>query len=81
MASYTVKRSKHATLVAYTADTVTLTSRPTSVELRSFSTTAVILYRVDGTAATVMATTHTGSVLRRRFKLIFQGDVEPAQLV
>jgi hypothetical protein len=59
MASYTVKRSKHATLVANTADTVTLTSRPTSIELRNLSTTAVIFCCVDGTAATVMATTHT----------------------
>jgi hypothetical protein len=53
MASCTVKRSKHATLVADTADTVTLTSRPISVELRNFSTTAVIFYRLDGIAATV----------------------------
>jgi hypothetical protein len=60
MASYMVKRSKHATLVANTADTVTLTSRPTSVELRNFGTTAAIFYRVDGTAVTGMATTHTG---------------------
>jgi hypothetical protein len=71
MASYTVKRSTHAALVANTADTVTLTSRPTSVELRNFSATAVIFNCVDGTAATVMATIHTGSVLRRLFKLIF----------
>jgi hypothetical protein len=53
MASYTVKRSKHATLAANTADTVTLTSRQTSLELRNFSITAVIFYRVDGSAATV----------------------------
>ena len=53
MASYTVKRSKHATLVANTADTVTLTSRPTSVELRNFDSTAVIFFRLDGTAPAV----------------------------
>jgi hypothetical protein len=50
MATYTVRRSKHATLVAATADSVTLTGRPTSVELRNFDSTAVIFYRVDGVA-------------------------------
>lgn len=53
MASYTVRRSKRATLVANTADTVTLTSRRISVELRNLSSTAVIFYRVDGVAPTV----------------------------
>jgi hypothetical protein len=32
---------------------VTFNSRPTSVELRNFSSTAVIFYRVDGVAPTV----------------------------
>jgi hypothetical protein len=52
MASYMAKRSKHATLVAKTADTVTLSSRPTSIELRNFSTTAVIFYRVEARCET-----------------------------
>jgi hypothetical protein len=72
MASYTVKRSKHATLVANTADTVTLTSRPTSVELRNFSTSAVIFYRVDGTAATVSGDDTYRWALKRVSKLIFR---------
>jgi hypothetical protein len=53
MARYTVKRSEHAPVAANTADTVTLISRPVSVELRNFDNTAVIFYRVDGTAATM----------------------------
>jgi hypothetical protein len=65
MASYTVKRSKHATLVRNTADTVTLTSRPTSIELRNFSTSPVIFYRVDGIAPTVERGRHLPARTRR----------------
>jgi hypothetical protein len=53
MASYTVRRSKHATLVANTADKVTFTSKPKSIEVRNLSDTAVIFFRCDGTAPTV----------------------------
>jgi hypothetical protein len=45
--------SKHATLVASTVDTVKFTTRPRSVEIRNFSSTAAIFYTVDGTVPTV----------------------------
>lgn len=53
MAEVTVRTSHHGTLVASTVDTVKFTTRPRAVELRNFSTTAVIYCRVDGTAPTV----------------------------
>jgi hypothetical protein len=54
MATHTaVRRSKHATLVANTLDTVPFTSKPKSIEVRNLSSTDVIFFRTDGTAPTV----------------------------
>jgi hypothetical protein len=53
MATYTVKSSKHATLVASRVDTVKFTTRPKSVEIRNFSSSAAIFYTVDGTTPTL----------------------------
>jgi hypothetical protein len=54
MATYTaVRRSKHATLVASTVDTVPFSSKPKTIEVRSLDSTAVIFFRTDGTAPTV----------------------------
>lgn len=54
MATHTaVRRSKHATLVASTVDTVPFSSKPKTVEVRNLDSTAVIFFRTDGTAPTV----------------------------
>jgi predicted dehydrogenase len=54
MATYTaVRRSKHATLVASTVDTVPFSSKPKTIEVRNLDSTAVIFFRTDGTAPTV----------------------------
>jgi hypothetical protein len=53
MATYTVRSSKHATLVAGTVDTVKLTTKPRAVEVRNLSATALIYFTVDGSAPTV----------------------------
>jgi predicted dehydrogenase len=54
MATYTaVRRSKHAALVASTADTVPFSSKPKTIEVRNLDSTAVIFFRTDGTAPTV----------------------------
>lgn len=53
MAAYSVLRSKTATLVAATEDTVTLTASLSTIRVTNFSTTARISVRMDGTAATV----------------------------
>ena len=68
---YTVKRSKHATLVANTADTVIFSSRPKSVALENLSTTAVIFYRLDGTSPTVARDDTYALTRKKRWKLIF----------
>jgi hypothetical protein len=80
MASYTVKRSKHATLVANTADSVTLTSRPTSVELRNFSSSAVIFFRLDGTAPTVSGDDTDRLGPEEILQVDLPRDVEPPQV-
>lgn len=49
MASYTVARSKHATLVAATVDSVTLSLDYSQVEIVNRSTTGDIYATVDGT--------------------------------
>jgi hypothetical protein len=48
LATYTVRRSKHATLVATTVDTVKFSTKPKTVEVRNLDATAVILFRSDG---------------------------------
>jgi len=54
MATYTaVRRSKHATLVASTVDTVPFSSKPKTIEVRNLDSTAVIFFRSDGIAPTV----------------------------
>jgi len=53
MATYTVKSSKHATLVASTIDTVKFSTRPRAVEIRNLNSTALIYFTVDGSAPTV----------------------------
>jgi len=54
MATYTaVRRSKHATLVASTVDTVPFSSTPKTIEVRNLASTAVIFFRSDGIAPTV----------------------------
>ena len=50
MANYSIARSKHATLVAATADAVTLTKNYTQVEILNRSTSGDIYATVDGTA-------------------------------
>jgi hypothetical protein len=80
MPSYTVKRSKHATLVANTADTVTLTSRPKSIELRNFSSIAVIYYRVDGTVPTVSGDDTYRLGPNGTLEVDLPRDVEPPQV-
>lgn len=53
MASYAgVLRSRHKTLVAATADTVTFASSPSNVEVKNRGS-GTIYFRTDGTAATV----------------------------
>ncbi len=49
MAAYTVARSKHATLVAATADSVTLSTDYQSAEVMNRATTGDIYFTVDGT--------------------------------
>lgn len=49
MASYSVSLSKHATLVAATADSVTFTIHRSSVEVKNWDASAVIYFTVDGT--------------------------------
>lgn len=49
MAAYTVVRSKHATLVAATVDSVTLSQDWGSVEILNRSTSGDIYATVDGT--------------------------------
>ena len=80
MATYTVRRSKHATLVANAADTVTLSSRPNSIELRNFSTTAVIFYRVDGVAPTVSGDDTDRLGPEETLQVDLPRDVEPPQV-
>jgi hypothetical protein len=80
MASYTVKRSKHATLAANTADTVILGIRPRSIELRNFSTTAVIFYRVDGVASTVSGDDTYRVGPDETLEVDLPRDVEPPQV-
>jgi hypothetical protein len=53
MATFTVRRSKHATLVANTVDTVKFSTKPKTVEVRNLDSTAVIFFRTDGEAPTV----------------------------
>jgi len=53
MAQYTIRRSKHATLVRSTVDTVKFSTKPKTVEVRNLDSTAVIFFRTDGTAPTV----------------------------
>jgi lysophospholipase L1-like esterase len=54
MATHTaVRRSKHATLVASTVDTVPFSSKPKTIEVRNLDSTAVIFFRTDGTTPTV----------------------------
>jgi hypothetical protein len=53
MATYTVRRSKHATLVANTVDIVKFSTKPKTVEVRNLHSTAVIFFRTDGDAPTV----------------------------
>lgn len=52
MASYSVAAAKHATLVASTVDTVTLTTDVTSVEVKNRGTSDIYLTK-DGTVPTV----------------------------
>ena len=69
MATHTaVRRSKHATLVASTVDTVPFGSKPKTVEVRNLDSTAVIFFRTDGTAPTATATTPTGRVRARGWR-------------
>jgi len=51
--NYSVNRRKHATLAANTADKVTFSSKPRTIEVRNLDSTAVIFFRTDGTAPTV----------------------------
>ena len=53
MATYTVRRSKHATLVANTVDTVKFSTKPKTIEVRNLDSTAVIFFRSDGDVPTV----------------------------
>jgi hypothetical protein len=54
MANYSaVRRSKHATLVANTVDTVPFSTKPKSIEVRNRDASAFIFFRTDGTAPTV----------------------------
>lgn len=54
MANYSVTRAKHATLVANTADTVTLALNSGSVEVvNRASSGAGLFFTIDGTAPTV----------------------------
>ena len=50
MASYSVARSKHATLVAATADDVTFTTVRTSCEVKNRGTAGDIYFTVNGDA-------------------------------
>lgn len=52
MASYTVARAKHATLVASTADTVTFSTVPQYVEVVNHDAAAFLYVRTDGVAPT-----------------------------
>lgn len=47
MANYTVNRSKHATLAANTADKVTFSTKPRTIEVRNIESTAVIFFRAQ----------------------------------
>ncbi len=53
MATYTVSRAKHATLVGSTADTVTLKPHENGVEVRNRATADVIYVTFDGAVPTV----------------------------
>jgi hypothetical protein len=54
MATHTaVRRSKHATLVANTVDTVPFSSKPKTIEVRNLDSTTVVFFRTDGIAPTV----------------------------
>lgn len=55
MASYTVAKAKHATLVASTVDSVTLSLDFGSVEILNRSTTDTIYATVDGSTPVVAA--------------------------
>ena len=48
MASYSVARSKHATLAAATVDSVTLTANYSSVEVMNRGTAGDVYFTVDG---------------------------------
>lgn len=53
MASYSVAKSKHATLVASTADTVAFTTDWPAVEVVNKDASAAIYFTVSGVAPTV----------------------------
>jgi hypothetical protein len=53
MATYAVRHSKHATLVANTVDPVKFSTKPKTVEVRNLHSTAVIFFRTDGDAPAV----------------------------
>lgn len=55
MASYNVLRSKHATLVAATVDTVTFNQEWRAVEVKNRATSGDIYFRTDGTNPVVGA--------------------------
>jgi hypothetical protein len=59
---------------------VTLTSRPTSIELRNFSTSAVIFYRVDGVAATVSGDDTYRLGPEEALQVDLPRDIEPPQV-
>jgi hypothetical protein len=67
-------------LAANTADTVTLSSKPASIELRNFSTTAVIFYRVDGVAPTVSGDDTYRLGPEEALQVDLPRDVEPPQV-
>ena len=80
MANYTVNRSKYATLAANTADKVIFTSRPKSVELRNFSSTAVIFCRIDDTSPTVSGDDTYRLGPNETVEIDFLNWVEPPQV-
>jgi hypothetical protein len=51
MATYTVRRSKHVTLVGGTVDGLKFSTKPKTVEVRNLDVTAVIFFRTDGVSA------------------------------
>ena len=63
-----VRRSKHATLVSNTVDTVTFSSKPKTIEVRNLDSTTVVFFRTAALLRPSTVTIRTDWVLARGSK-------------